>query len=126
MDKTCQKIIRSMLKNGTDCDFVCGFADSELCDFSITQMSDEINENASNIRAAVKFLEEQGHVQYQYLCTSSGKKAIGFRLSHKGVNWKYFERKETLDYIAEKWVDFVSAIISLIALILSIASFFRH
>ena len=46
----------------------------------------------------------------------------GVALEYKGIHWKKFIFAEILRYISEKWIDFLSMVTSMAALILSLIS----
>lgn len=98
---------------------------TDLCNFSIDDLSKNIEIPVEDVRAAVRYLESENYLEYQTISSKSGKLNIGFHLSHKGLSWKYFRRKEILDYIADKWVDFFAALIALLSLIISIIALMR-
>nr|WP_294655417.1 hypothetical protein [uncultured Anaerotignum sp.] len=76
-----------------------------------------VNSDSESVRSAVKYLHEQEYLNYA--CDSKTGKERAFYLSHKGLNYKYFRRKEIMDYIAEKWIDFFSMLLSVISIIIS-------
>ncbi len=123
MDKVCKEIIKRMISGKPSTEYVCSFSGSLLAGSGTTiyELSDAIGVDPEDIRAAVRFLESAGYVEYQTMKSpSKGSIIAGFHLSHKGLHWKYFRRKEILNYIADKWVDFFAALIALLSLILSI------
>ena len=119
MDKTSKLIIQELIKGNKGSEYICSFDEGWLseADISIDQLSERLNMRTEDIRAAVRHLEATGLLEYSE--TSSGY-IIGFHLSHRGLHWKYFNRKAIFDYIADKFPDFIAVIISLISLITSI------
>lgn len=119
MDKTSKLIIRELIKGNKGSEYMCSFDEGWLSesDISIEQLAEKLRTRTEDVRAAVRYLEETGFLEYEE--TSSGL-IIGFHLSHKGLNWKYYNRKAIFDYIADKFPDFIAVIISLISLITSI------
>lgn len=111
LDALSKKIIIYM--NHTDCPSDTYFDFSEDLDL----MAKKVQSDSESVRAAVRYLEELGYIKYSY---SHGELAYQFYLDHKGLHWKYFRRKEIMDYIAEKWPDFIAVIISLASLLISI------
>jgi len=79
-----------------------------------------VNMNTESLRATVRYLNETGYIDYQK--SSKSDRNVSFSLSHKGENWKYFRKKEILNYIAEKWIDFFAAVISVVSLVISVIS----
>lgn len=115
MDKTCRKILDKMISFGRGTNYVCTWGES------FETFSDSLSIPREDIRAAIRHLEKNGWIEYQMSRSTSGTSHnFGFRLSHKGLNWRYFRRKEILNYIADKWIDFLAATISLISLIISV------
>lgn len=114
MDKTSRKILKYL--KSRDAEFACNFDDGLDC------LSAEIQVPTETARAAIRWLKEQGYLEYiRY--TSGGIAA--FHLSHMGRHLAYFTRKALLKYIADKWIDFFALLISLGALTLSLIALLR-
>lgn len=114
MDKTSRKILKYL--RAKDTEFTCDFNDG--LDF----LSAEIHVPTDTARAAIRWLKEQGYLEYiKY--TSGGIAA--FHLSHMGRHLAYFTRKALLKYIADKWIDFFALLISIGALTLSLIALLR-
>ena len=93
---------------------------STLYSFSdLTSLATDLNVDEERIRSVVKYLHEKKFLTYSR--DEKGKERA-FYLSHMGLNWKYFRRKEILNYIADKWADVIAVVISLISLITSIVA----
>lgn len=122
MDKLSKRILRYMVKTGKTTDFVWSFDQVLIyqCKSSIYELSDRINIPTEDVRACIRYLNEIGYIEYQYTRTSKEHRAVGFHLSHKGLHYKHFRKQEILAYIAEKWIDFLSMLLSLAAIIISI------
>lgn len=117
VDKTCKKILDKMISEGKGTEYICTWGD-ELASFAAS-----IGVPTEDVRAAVRYLKETGYLEFQMYHSSNGSShSRGFFLSHRGLNWRYFRRKEVLDYIADKWVDFFAALIALLSLVISIAA----
>lgn len=116
MDKNSKKLIKYLLSKG-GCSYSVSFSSG------IDSVAAELNIKVESLRATTRYLHEIGYIDYQKF--SKSEKIAAFALSHKGENWKYFQRKEIIDYIAEKWIDFFAAIISVISLVISIISALR-
>lgn len=124
MDKNSKKILNKLISEGKGTSYVCSFNGSFLgfANIDIHNFSNSIGMDVEDLRAAVRYLHENGYLEYQMLNTSKGKTPCGFHLSHKGLNWRSFRREEILNYIADKWADFFAAAISFVSLIISIAA----
>ena len=124
MNKTCKKILQTLIKGGKGTQYICAYDPAwvGLADISIEDMAQKLSMPVEDLRATTRFLKESGYLEYQ---TSRGK-AVGFHLSHKGLNWKSYRRKEFLKYAADKWVDFLAVIISLFSLIISIIALLQE
>lgn len=118
MDKTSKKIIQTLIAGGKGTEYICAYSSNwiGLCDIAIDDLAQKLSMPTEDIRAASRFLVEKGYLEYQ----KAGGRNAGFHLSHQGLNWKYYRRKEILKYIADKWVDFFAAVISLLSLVISI------
>lgn len=115
MDKQSKALIKYLIDNG-GCSKPVFFSDLDT-------HAKNLNTSAESLQATVRYLNETGYIDYQG--SSKSNRNISFSLSHKGENWKYFRKKEILNYIAEKWIDFFAAFISVISLIISIISALR-
>lgn len=124
MNKTCKKILQTLIKGGKGTQYICAYDPAwvGLADISIEDMAQKLSMSVEDIRAASKFLAENRYLEYQ----KAGDRKAGFHLSHKGLNWKYYRREEILRYIADKWVDFFAAVISLLSLVISIIALLQE
>lgn len=120
MDRTAKTILKNMSSHKKEAEFICVFDEAwkGYGDVTIDEFAKSVGLQTETVAVAVRYLEEAGYLEYQK--SSSGY--IGFHLSHKGLNWRYFRRKEILDYIADKWVDFFSMLIALSSLVISIVA----
>ena len=118
MDKTAKKILKSMCQSEKGTEYVCVFdaAWENSGDIVIDDFAGRLVMQTENLRAAVRFLVRHEYLEYQ---VGNGRN-VGFHLSHMGLNWKYFRRKEILDYIADKWPDFIALIVSIFSLVTSV------
>ena len=91
--------MRYLSSKGQGCQYVCRFGNE------FENLHTELNIPTEDLRAAVRWLEAEGIIEYQRYANGS---VAGFHLSHVGVNWKYFRKKEIMKYIEEKWIDFFS------------------
>lgn len=109
-------------REGTE--YICAYSSIwiGLCDITIDDLAKKLSMPTEHIRAASRFLVENGYLEYQ----KAGDRKAGFHLSYKGLNWKYFRREEILRYIADKWVDFFAAVISLLSLVISIIALLQE
>lgn len=111
MDKTSKKIIHYLKSKECGSNYICRF------DNEFNELAESLCIPVEDLRAAVRWLESQGILEYQ--CYNGGK-ICGFHLSHIGVNWNYFRRKQLIEYIEEKWIDFFSLLASIAALLISV------
>lgn len=118
MDKSSKKILQALIAGGKGTQYTCAYSSNWIgfCDITINDLSKSISMPTEDLRAASRFLVENGYLEYQKI----GDRKAGFHLSYKGLNWKYYRRQEILRYIADKWVDFFAAVISLLSLVISI------
>ena len=123
MDKDSQKIIEKLISYGRGTDFTCSFSCSSkaACNISLGDLAESVGIESNDLLAAVRYLTSEGYLEYQTATSKAkGQINIGFHLSHKGLHWKYYRRQEILNYLADKWVDFFAAAISMVSLIVSI------
>lgn len=122
MDKFSKKILNYMVRTGKTTEFVWSFSDIAIyqCKSTIYEMSSNLHIPTENVRACIRHLSETGFVEYQTASNGKESRNVGFHLSHKGLHYKYFRRQEIKAYIAEKWIDFFSLLISVAAIIISI------
>lgn len=111
MDKIGKKIIEFLFSKGKGTEYICRY------DEKFENLAVELHISVEDLRAAVRWLESQGFLEYQRY--GNGKVA-GFHLSHQGLHWKYFRRRKIMHYIANKWTDYLAVLISLLSLIISV------
>lgn len=118
VDKTCKKILEFLIAGGKGTEYTCAYSSAwiDLCDITIDDLAKELSMLERDVRSASELLIASGFLEYQ----KSSQGNAGFHLSYKGLHWKYYRRKEILKYIADKWVDFFAAVISLLSLVISI------
>ena len=117
MDRVCKKILDKMISYGCGTNYICTWQE-EFDDFAKS-----LSLPCEDVRAAVRYLKERGYIEYQMYHSAQGtNRSRGFHLSHQGFHWRYYRRKEILEYIADKWVEFFAAAISLVSLIISVIS----
>lgn len=108
LDKSCKEFLnyldtlpRDELMYGGDNDFMAHF------------------KQPSEFYAMIRYLESCGYIEI--IKTQRGAH-LGVRLSHIGLHRREFGRQEILKYLADKWVDILALVVSLIALLISILS----
>lgn len=128
LDKTSKKILNYLISQGKGTDFICAFnsAWAGLSNTTIEALAKNLKIPTEDVRAAVRYLKEEGDLEYQYSSSPRGeKRACGFHLSHQGLHYKYFRNQKIKKYIAEKWIDFFALLLSVCALVVSIISILR-
>lgn len=117
MDKNSKEILNYLISQG-GCENPTDFNDG------LDELSSAMNIPTQTLLANIRFLHDSGYVDYQYYANTD--RAAAFVLSHKGLHWKHFRKKEILDYIADKWIDFFAFIVSILSLILSIVALLQN
>lgn len=69
-----------------------------------------------------KMIEYLNKLEYVKIITIEPEIEAGVTLQYKGIHWKKFNFIATIDYLKEKWIDFISMATSVIALILSLTA----
>lgn len=69
--------------------------------------------------AMMDYLESGGYVSVRRDKLNNHKSV---KLAHKGFHLKEFRRREFLNYIAEKWVDFIAMLMAVGSLVVSIVA----
>lgn len=115
MDKISKRV---MLFIGNECSGTMNFLR-----IPIEGAAEQIGISPQSFLQCLSFLEGCGYVVK--LRTSSGK-SFGVALSHKGKNYRYFRRQQFLSYIADKWIDFLALITSIIAVIISLLALLKQ
>lgn len=111
------KILLSYLVTHGDCGKYYDFNED------IDKISSDLCLSPDNLLAEIRFLHDSGYIDYQ---SDSHGRNLSFSLSYQGLNWKYFRRKEILDYISDKWIDFFAFLVSGISLALSILALLQN
>lgn len=114
MDKNAKALIKYLSSHG-GCDKFIFFGSS-----GFESLASELGVGPESLRSTVRYLHDCGYIDYQKIHGSD--KNASFSLSHKGENWKYFRRLTILNYISEKWIDFLAVIVSVVSLIVSVIS----
>lgn len=127
MDKICKAIVVKMLSLGIDCE--CSLSENREDDgftCALGEIASELEINFQTALKTVDYLVQTGYAKYIPRGTPrSGTQNAAFQLTFQGVQWKSFRRREIFNYIADKWVDILSSIISVISLTVSIIALWQ-
>lgn len=117
LTKDCRLILDTILSSDSDKRFQA---------FRISELSNSLNRNFYAILTACKELEKDGFIELHNCCLKNGQELLEFiSLTELGTHYKDYLRSQRLRYIADKWIDFLALIIAAIALVVSVAAFFR-
>lgn len=100
LNQLCKKIIRELQKRSKRLgkDYSCSLPNAilNICDTSLNAFASDIGFLESDVRSAVKYLEQEGYLEYIIMRSHFGDSSLplGFRLSHKGKHSKEFDREE--------------------------------
>lgn len=100
MNQLCKKIIRELQKRSKRLgkDYSCSLPNAilNICDTNLRAFASDIGSSDSDVRSAVKYLEQEGYLEYIIMRSHFGDSSLplGFRLSHKGKHSKEFDREE--------------------------------
>lgn len=111
MDKHAKSLLRYLVANG-GCKSAIDFEDG------LNRVAASLGVDSESLRGTVRYLHDLGYIDYQKY--SGTDRNAAFALSHKGENWKYFQRLKVLDYLADKWIDFFAFVASVCSLIVSV------
>lgn len=115
MDRKAKSLLKYLVASG-------GCKSSINFNEELDQVASSLGVSSESLRSTVRFLHDLGYIDYQkYFGTD---KNAAFALSHRGENWKYFQRLKVLDYLADKWIDFFAFVASVCSLIVSIIALF--
>ncbi len=88
--------------------------------YSVNDLTQLASLSTDEIYSAVTALEENGMIQVQYLSFRGCSSVIdSVRLTEQGIHYKDQEKENRLNYLKDKWIDFLALIIALIALLKS-------
>lgn len=121
MDKTSEFILETMIQKGSECVLLpknspVSFDDPSYPHVYADEIAEHLGIDERAVILAAKYLAE-----HDYLVSVS----CVYRLTHMGLNWRYFEKQERCAYWSDKAFDIVAACISFLALIVSIVSIFH-
>jgi len=118
MERDCKRILNAMIAQGQGTECFCHYLSSECPEarFTVWDLSAMLDMRVADLQAAVLQLELDGYIS----CCRSDKVITGFRLTYKGLKWKYYRREANWDYVADKWAEIFAAVIALVSLIVSI------
>ena len=122
LDKMSRKILCYMIDKSDSTSFIWSFSDVLLysCSSDIYELANDIQENVEDVRACIRYLKENGFIEYQIAKSSSGSSVVGFYLSHKGLHHSEMFRLQVKSF-------FMSSILTpiIVALVTSfLANFF--
>lgn len=113
MDKYAKSLLKYLVAHG-------GCRKAVDFNSGLDNLASTLQIDSEHLRATVRYLHDRGYIDYQKY--SGSDKNAAFALSHKGQNWKFFRRRDIINYLADKWIDFFASIISVAALIVSVIS----
>ena len=88
--------------------------------YSVTDLSQLTSLSSEEIVSAVNALEENNMVEVHRLTVGKHIPVINtIRLTELGIHYKDQEKENRLNYLKDKWIDFLALIIALIALLKS-------
>ncbi len=99
MDNLSNKIIFEMQRGAEDTglgtEYTCSFGSSYFGKITIETLASRIRARVEDVRAAVRYLESNGYIEYLYINSKTGgRSAIAFHLSHKGTIYEDIQKKE--------------------------------
>ncbi len=125
MDKLSKKIINNMIATEKSTTYIWAFDENAPyeCQGTIVQIADTVNTPVEDVRACIRYLHEQGYVEYQTATTFKEKRNVGFHLSHKGLHSLEFQYLECKRFIMHSILTpiVVSAITTLLLNLLGLS-----
>ena len=111
LSKNCRLILDTILAKGEN---------EKFMSHRIGDLSKEINLPFSSALAACQELEHDGFARIKVIDLPRGPKVYeSITLTEKGAHYKDFLLEQRMDYIKDKWIDFLALAISVIALVKS-------
>lgn len=126
MDKLSKLILDTLINSESDKnrdqrlgDYVVSYSDawSGSADSTLENFSKKLGYNSYVVLAAERYLISKGYLEYQKDDIHTN---VGFYLSHKGRHYRYFERIQLKQYLADNWIGFFTLATSVPAFIISI------
>lgn len=116
MDKLSKSLLNYLISHGG-----CG----KSVDFNegLDNTASALRVDSENLRATVRYLHDLGYIDYRKY--SGSDRNAAFALSHKGLNWKFFRRRDFLNYLADKWIDLFASIVSVGSLVVAIVALLK-
>lgn len=94
--------------------------------YSVRDLVQITSLSVDEIISALESLEQTDMVQIQYLTIRSYRPTIDWiRLTERGIYYKDFEKEKRINYLKDKWIDFLALVVASAALIISIAAFLK-
>lgn len=94
--------------------------------YSVRDLVQITSLSVDEIISALESLEQTDMVQIQYLTIRSYRPTIDWiRLTERGIYYKDFEKEKRINYLKDKWIDFLALVVASTALIISIAAFLK-
>ena len=116
MDKYAKSLLNYLVEHG-------GCRKSVDFNEGLDDVASSLRVDSEDLRATVRYLNDLGYIDYQKF--SGSDRNAAFALSHKGKNWKYFRRRDLLNYLADKWIDFFASIVSVGSLVVAIVALLK-
>lgn len=120
MDKTSKRLLYALKnaagKNGVDCVFFHRKEETN-CYYNIAEQAG-INEHECT--GSINYLRKIGFLAPACLNGKTGKIEYGLCLTHEAIHYREFEWIKIKKYVAEKWIDFLALIVSVLSLVISV------
>lgn len=114
--KNCRKIIKAICRSGSE---------AKYGPHNIADLADATDLSNAAVCAACEQLAEEGYMEIVYMTRTHTPIIEHVKLTELGANYAEVQRATRMAYVANKWIDFIALIVAIIALIISIAAFFR-
>lgn len=91
--------------------------------YSVYDLAQLASLSVDEIISVAQALEENGMAQIKYLTVGCYPRVVdGIRLTEQGIHYKDLEKENRINYLKDKWIDFLALLIALIALLKSFES----
>lgn len=98
LDKTSKKILNYLISQGKGTDFICAFnsAWAGLSNTTIEALAKNLKIPTEDVRAAVRYLKEEGDLEYQYSSSPRGEKELAaFTFPTRGFTTNTFATRKS-------------------------------
>lgn len=111
LNKNCEKVVAALCED---------LPNQPSYGYSISDIACLVDLKEEDVIRLAKHLELEGYLEPRKYDLHTGSVFYHYFLTEKGKSYKLIARRQTWDYIKDKWIDFFALIVAIIALVIAI------